>query len=104
MMAQAEQAKVSFEVNGHTVAVIGGLNRDTVPVAWQQRQQWAAGTGTLTLDLTQVQAVDSAGLAMLIQLQAELQQQGRALHLHSVNKQLRAIAEVSGVSALLSLS
>ena|SRR5690554_2699433 len=82
----------------------GGLNRDTVPNAWQTRQDWAAGEGQLSLNLAGVEKVDSAGLAMLIQLKAELARSKRELALHDVSKQLLSFAEVSGVTALLSLT
>lgn len=106
MTMQSEQpnTELTFRAEQNLVHVAGALNRDSVPKAWQERHQWAVGKETLALDLSKVNAVDSAGLAMLIQLKAELQTQQRKLTLHNVNKQLVAFAAVSGVTELLSLS
>ncbi|WP_157980718.1 STAS domain-containing protein [Aliidiomarina taiwanensis] len=95
---------LSFEHKQGAVFLQGGLNRDTVPQAWHTRRDWATGEGVLTLNLAGVEKVDSAGLAMLIQLKAELGRQNRELALQDVSKQLLAFAEVSGVTALLSLT
>lgn len=96
--------ELEFNNKDGVVYVTGALNRNSVPSAWHERSAWAAGTGALCLNLSKISAVDSAGLAMLIQLKAELNKQQRALALQDVNKQLVAFAEVSGVTELLSLS
>lgn len=96
--------ELTFQAEQNVVHVVGALNRDNVPKAWQERHQWATGKKALCLDLSRVNAVDSAGLAMLIQLKAELQTERRELTLQKVNKQLVAFAAVSGVTELLSLS
>ena len=96
--------RVAFNVTGDSVEVQGALNRETVPLAWQTRSNWYGSSGNLRLNLAGLKSVDSAGLAMLIQLKAELQERGRDLSLQNTNEQLRAFAEVSGVTGLLSLS
>ena len=95
--------RVAFNVTGDSVEVQGALNRETVPQAWQTRSNWYGSSGNLQLNLAGLKSVDSAGLAMLIQLKAELQEQGRDSALQNTNEQLRAFAEVSGVTDLLSL-
>ncbi|MCH8501258.1 MAG: STAS domain-containing protein [Aliidiomarina sp.] len=95
---------LSFTQEKNQVVVRGLLDRDHVGAAWQSRQDWLSGSGDVSVDLQGVEKVDSAGLAMLIQVKAELLQQGRELALHNVNTQLRQFAEVSGVTELLSLS
>ncbi|TRW50435.1 STAS domain-containing protein [Aliidiomarina halalkaliphila] len=86
------------------VRVAGDLDRDQVGAAWSNRSHWMGQENELVMDLSEVEKVDSAGLAFLIQIQAELAQQQRALSLHNVNTQLRQFAAVSGVTDLLSLS
>ncbi len=98
------EAAPTFRNEAGVVHVVGALNRESVPNAWHERDTWALGSGELIMNLSQVNAVDSAGLAMLIQLKAELQTQQRELTLQNVNKQLVAFAAVSGVTELLSLS
>jgi len=103
-MQTKKPTELSFNSKQGVVHVVGALNRDSVPKAWQERHSWADGTGLLNMDLSQLHAVDSAGLAMLIQLKAGLQKSQRELSLQNVNKQLVAFAAVSGVTELLSLS
>ncbi|RUO26647.1 anti-sigma B factor antagonist [Aliidiomarina minuta] len=86
------------------VLVSGPLDRNSVAAGWGSRKKWLPSGGQVTLDLAQVEQVDSAGLAMLIRLQAELSQGDRELSLRNVNKQLQQFAAVSGVTQLLSLS
>ncbi|RUO78559.1 STAS domain-containing protein [Pseudidiomarina taiwanensis] len=88
-------------VNSSQIAFTGELNRDTVPTLWQDCQHWLEGEGDLAIELAQVQLVDSAGVAMLLQLQRRLQQHQRQLILLNPNAQLRAIVELSGVSDLV---
>jgi len=95
---------VEFKKAERGIQVCGQLNRTTVPEAWQSRSEWSQGNDELILDFSRVESVDSAGLAMLIQLKAELSKENRELVLHAVNDQLRAFAEVSGVTGLLGVS
>jgi phospholipid transport system transporter-binding protein len=91
-------------MNGGQVAVHGDLDRNSVPKAWSERSQWVPRSDEIVLDLSGVQQVDSAGLAMLIRLKSELDARDQVLHLHNTNIQLKQFAEVSGVTDLLSLS
>ncbi|MCC5855823.1 MAG: STAS domain-containing protein [Idiomarina sp.] len=95
---------LTFKNDQGAVLLNGSLNRSTVPAAWADRAAWCSDSELMTLDLAGVDSVDSAGLAMLIQLKAELQQRGQQLTLRNVNKQLIQFAEVSGVTGLLSVS
>ena len=45
--------------------VRGALTFDTVPASWQQTAVWLKGNEPLSVDLAEVDAVDSAGLALL---------------------------------------
>lgn len=49
--------------DGDTLVFTGVLSRDQVPALWQQAL--VPGTAVARLDLTAVERVDSAGLAML---------------------------------------
>ncbi|RUO23497.1 anti-sigma B factor antagonist [Aliidiomarina iranensis] len=97
-------ADLSFEVQDDGVHVAGKLNRDNVGDAWRSRHDWLGESGELVLDFSSVEQVDSSGIAMLIQLIAELSASERSLSLRNTNNQLRQFAEVSGVTELLSLS
>ncbi|EKE85367.1 STAS domain-containing protein [Idiomarina xiamenensis] len=92
---QQQQQQVSFD---------GELTRQTVASAWQQRRQWLPQRGDVVVDLAQVSKVDSAGVAFLIEVMAELKPEQRRLTLQQANQQLREIVALSGVNDLLSLS
>lgn len=81
------------------VKFAGDLNRDQTPQAWANRRTWLPQEkNPVVLDLSGLKTVDSAGLAMFLQLKAELEQQGKTLELHQANRQLIAFAQVSGIT------
>ena len=97
---------LSYSQQGERLVLQGELSRNTIPAMWQKRQQWlqaGLNNATLNIDLAGVERVDSAGVAMLLRLKGELQQQQCELCIVAANPQLRAIAEVSGASEILQL-
>lgn len=97
---------LSYSQQGERLVLVGELSRSTIPAMWQKRQQWLQGAinnATLQIDLAEVGRVDSAGVAMLLRLKGELQQQQCELVIVSSNPQLRAIAAVSGATDILQL-
>lgn len=85
------------------VCISGELTRNTVPQFWQERAQWLQQQ-SLTVDLAGLKHVDSAGVALLIEIKRSLNSTKGSLKLENANQQLRDIAAVSGVGSLLSLS
>lgn len=85
------------------VCISGELTRSTVPQFWQERSQWLQEE-SLTIDLAGLEHVDTAGVALLIEIKRCLNGSQDALKLENANQQLRDIAAVSGVGSLLSLS
>ncbi|MDX1705203.1 lipid asymmetry maintenance protein MlaB [Pseudidiomarina sp.] len=98
------KADISWQTEADTLIFSGVLNRDTVPELWNARSDWLSTDETLTIDLSGLERVDSAGVAMLLQAKRQLLEQQRKLQLHSPSDQLRAIAEVSGATKLLDFS
>lgn len=96
--------ELEFKAAENSIQVAGTLNRNTVPRAWKERFNWLSKDSEIELDLAQVNSVDSAGLAMLIQLKAELESSQQTLSLKGANEQLNAFAEMSGVTDLLAMS
>lgn len=86
-------ALVSYALNGE-------LSFQTVPKVWQDLSKRLDGDG-LQLDMRDVGRVDSAGLAMLVTLIADAQSAHRTIKFVEVPAQLRQLAKVSGVDALL---
>ena len=89
--------------SGH-VAFNGVLTRASVPDIWKQRKQWLQGEQALTFDLQQLEKIDSAGVAMLLEVKRELRAQQRDLVIKNANQQLTAMIRVSGVDTLLELA
>jgi phospholipid transport system transporter-binding protein len=57
--------------------------------------------GTVEIDLTAIRRVDSAGVALLIELLRFAKQRGIALYFTHIPQQLESLAAVSGVDGLL---
>lgn len=98
-----EQCELQCCDNGRVV-LDGQLTRNTVPTIWANRRTWlAGGQDALTVDLERVEKVDSAGVAMLLQVKRALRSRQRDLLIVNANQQFEAMLKVSGVDALLSL-
>lgn len=99
-----QQESLSFRSEQGHVTVTGALDREHAGDAWAQRRSWLGDSGDVTVDLAGVSKVDSAGLALLIQLRGELARENRGFLLRNVNQQLRQFAVLSGVTELFALS
>ncbi|RUO80108.1 hypothetical protein CWI84_07350 [Idiomarina tyrosinivorans] len=82
----------------------GDMLRSTVPSVWANKAQWLHDGGIKQVDVSQVDMVDSSGLALLIEIFKELHVHNRSLKVEGANTQLRQLAQLSGVESLLSLS
>ncbi|MGQ4276660.1 STAS domain-containing protein [Pseudidiomarina sp. E22-M8] len=95
-------AELSWELADQRLTFSGELTRATVARAWRQRDDWLdKDQGKLTVDLAAVDHVDSAGVAMLLQLKKYLMQHRCELVISHPSQQFDAIAEVSGGASLL---
>jgi len=81
----------------------GDLSMSTVPALLTQNR-FPAISDTLNVDLQGVERTDSAGLALLVEWQREANQQQRNIRFQNIPSQMLAIARLSGVDELLSLS
>jgi len=68
MIAPQRRGESGVRVDGAVLAITGPLERAAVPALW--RALPASLDGVDTLDVTAVPRVDSAGLALLAELQA----------------------------------
>jgi phospholipid transport system transporter-binding protein len=75
----------------------GALTFDTVTQLWSQggRMLAAAAAATTEVDLAGVEQVDSAGLALLVGWQAQVQAAGGVLRFRAMPERLLAIARIS---------
>lgn len=100
--AKTMAATINWQLEGDQLTFNGELTRATVAQVWQQRQQWLAqAQERLNVDLAAVEHVDSAGVAMLLQLKKHLLQQQSDLVIHHASEQFDAIVAVGGGTSLL---
>lgn len=87
----------------HTLT--GALNFASVPAALAQtRALVQKGGGPVEIDLSGVTRVDSAGVALLLELTRQARAGQRELRLRGAPQQLRRLADFFGVAPLLELS
>lgn len=79
----------------------GRLERDTVPEFWRQRREWMPQVSKVTLDLSALARVDSAGMVMLLHLYQELSSAGCDFTLLNVPDQLSTLLRLSHVESML---
>ncbi len=96
----AEAAAVRLDAANGDCFVTGALNFTNVP----SLPLAVPGEGDVTVDLSGVGRVDSAGVALLLEWVREARHRGRALVFRGVPAQLLAIARVSGVDNILPLN
>jgi len=84
-------------------SLTGALTFDTVPQLWSQGGPLlaAAAAATTEVDLAGVGQVDSAGLALLVAWQAQVQGAGGVLRFRSMPERLLAIARISEAQTIL---
>ncbi len=80
--------------------VSGELTFTTVPEVWRSSQD-DLGSGPVQLDLAGITRVDSAGIALLIDLVRTVRKRGGDISLMHAPPQLMAIATVSGLDKVL---
>lgn len=102
-MATESVTTTSFKLqqNG-TLTIQGPLTRNTVASLWSSWQQQVLNQRVTSVDMSQVDVIDTAGVALLIELVKK--SASRSLDCHGATEQLQQIAAVSGVESLLSLS
>ncbi|ELR66355.1 Putative protein YrbB [Photobacterium marinum] len=94
--------KIEWRVqkNGY-YCLSGELERDTVPAFWQQRHEWMPQDAKVTLDLSALVRVDSAGMVMLLHVYQQLRSNGCELVLLNVPEQLKTLLRLSHVESML---
>lgn len=81
--------------------VKGRLQFDTVGAALTAGEELFKDHRDIELDLSGVEATDSAGLALLVELAGWARRDGRALAYRHVPKQVLALAHISEVDKLI---
>ncbi|USD64988.1 STAS domain-containing protein [Vibrio sp. SCSIO 43136] len=88
-------------ISDKEMALSGELDRDSVPEIWKALTKIKHNQARLEVSLEQVSRVDSAGLAMLIQLIRHAKKQNCHIMLCFVPEQLRTLCRLSNAEAIL---
>jgi len=95
-------SEARVQVEDGRVVVRGELSFSTVPAL--AAAPWPATTDDpVTVDLAGVRRADSAGLALLLEWARAARRQGRPIRFVHTPEQLRSLARVTGVDAILAL-
>lgn len=92
---------VSYHVDEGDIQLSGFIDRFTVPTLIKGINISKIGQEQLTIDLSQVEKVDTAGLAWILKVMSQARQSGQLVTLATMPPQLCHLAQVSGVEALL---
>jgi phospholipid transport system transporter-binding protein len=96
------QQVASFEVlEGDRARVVGSLHFTTVSALLTAGVEAINGAGAAVIDLGEVVASDSAGLALLIEWLSIAKAAGRGLRFENIPTQLQQLARLSEVEELL---
>lgn len=80
----------------------GLLQRDAVmPLLGQLMPCLRRGQGEVTLDLSQVTTMDSAGLALLVEMIRQGRDVGRMVHVAALPEQIKPMAVLTGLDQIL---
>jgi phospholipid transport system transporter-binding protein len=99
-MAAAKSMDAGFRLDcdtPDTVAVSGALSFATATAVLDALREVVRGGARRQLDLSAVSGCDSAGLACVLAVLAESDQQGHPLHVRHVPAGMQALAQVCGV-------
>jgi len=103
-MNSVQHQAVLKQADDGRLLLSGELSLVTVPVLLKQAQLQSDGEGEICIDLQDVQRADSAGVALLIEWRRMARKQQRNIRFQNTPSQMLAIARLSGVDELLSLS
>ena len=95
-------AEPSFGPEGPCLRVTGEIDIATGPLLRDALLRFADGAaGAVVADLTGVRFIDSAGIAVLVDVQNRLGYQGRNLELHRVSPEVGRVIELLGLTQRL---
>ncbi|MGE6472644.1 lipid asymmetry maintenance protein MlaB [Serratia proteamaculans] len=90
---------LSFESQQQTLILRGELDRETLLPLWEQRDTLLADK--TVLDVTQLQRVDSSGLALLVHLREQQRQRGVELKISGVSDRLKTLITLYNLQAIM---
>ncbi|MCE5241919.1 MAG: STAS domain-containing protein [Syntrophobacteraceae bacterium] len=81
------------------VELVGTLDWETVPEARKRIRKMALGSMSrcFEIDLAQVSSLDTAGVALLVEILKDLSGSGRELRLRNLNQPVKEIIQLAGL-------
>ena len=92
----------STENNALTIALEGRLDTTTAPELEAELKAALPGVGSLTIDMSKLEYISSAGLRVLLSAQKTMNKQGE-MKITGVNDVIMEIFEVTGFSDILNI-
>ncbi|CAI1989417.1 lipid asymmetry maintenance protein MlaB [Serratia plymuthica] len=92
-------AALSFESQQQTLILRGELDRETLLPLWEQRETLLADK--TALDVSQLQRVDSSGLALLVHLREQQRQLGVELKISGATDRLKTLIALYNLQAIM---
>lgn len=87
--------KLRWEFVNQRLKLQGVLDHSTVPAVWQQQQQWLSRIKEcLYVDLTALSRIDSAGLALLLQIAENAQKGQLACQMIGMTDELLSLVDI----------
>lgn len=90
---------LTWDTASSTIKLSGTLGRESLLVFWEQRETLLSQVEQI--DVSGLDHVDSTGLAMLVRLKGEFEQQKRSLQIVGMSDNLTTLMELYGVKSLL---
>jgi len=87
-----------------TLAVVGRLETTTAPLLDAEIRNTPAAVTALTIDLTEVEYVSSAGLRTILVAHKTMSSRGGTMALAGVNENVRRVLTLTGFAPLLTFA
>lgn len=95
---------MSATVSGEVLRLTGALSFETLPGVLAESAQYAERTDLpdrLTIDFSEITAVDSSAVALLLEWRRQAQARGKTLEFANLPPNLLALAGLYGVAELI---
>lgn len=95
---------MSATVSGEVLRLTGALSFETLPAVLAESAQYAERTDLpdrLTIDFSEITAVDSSAVALLLEWRRQAQARGKTLEFANLPPALLALAGLYGVADLI---
>jgi len=92
--------KLSWKLRRNILLLEGNLNHETLLPLWQQSRALLIGINFI--DVTQLQRVDSSGLALLVHLQQRSYKYGVTITIFGISEQLKTLIKLYNLQQIIS--